>query len=253
MIEAATIARCFDKGAARYDNLAQIQNKVADSLFASVLPEVVDANHIVDLGCGTGRLLSKCQTHNPLAELTGVDCSSAMLDVAASRVSGGNWLNQNLVNIALGAESQCLVLSSSAMQWVPIEQALKEAARVTKVGGLIAISTYLDETLLEWRRLWRAEILEMPTEEQCVDAAEKVGLSIKRVETNWQTQWCDGFETAVSSVRGLGAGANRRSSKGLFGRREFARIKENVNAQVLKFGAFPMRYHVVSMLAIKEC
>lgn len=252
MIEQSEVSRCFDRGSESYDELAKIQREVAEQLFLKVAPVMRQARSVVDLGCGTGRLLADCRSLNSAANLTGVDCAPAMLSIARSRVSDGRWLKASLDRVPLQGASQCVVVSTSAIQWVPVEGALEEASRLTKVGGVVAISSYLDETLLDWRKLWNADRLAMPNKERVLSAALKAGLAIRSVDTEWRTQWCESFDVAVSSVRDLGAGANNRSSKGLLGRREYLSIKKHVNAIINKLGGFPMRYHVIYLVAEKQ-
>lgn len=61
-----------------------IPNRAAKEL--AQLPQLQSANTIVDLGCGTGTLLSALHRYHPTAQLTGVEYKASLLRWAKWRV-----------------------------------------------------------------------------------------------------------------------------------------------------------------------
>lgn len=54
--------------------------------------------HVVDLGCGAGDLLGALKGELPGARLTGIDGNGAVLRHAASRVSGAEWVQADILD-----------------------------------------------------------------------------------------------------------------------------------------------------------
>lgn len=73
---------------------------------------------VIDLGCGPGNSTAILRARWPLATLTGLDSSEAMLATARSDQPTGDW---QLGDIATwSAPSPCdVVFSNAALQWVP--------------------------------------------------------------------------------------------------------------------------------------
>jgi ubiquinone/menaquinone biosynthesis C-methylase UbiE len=101
---------------------------------------------IIDIGCGTGRLLRAASVRWPEAQLFGVD-------PAAQMVSEASLLNSNATFRIAGAESvpfpdqaADVVLSSlSFHHWGDQTKGLEEIARVLRPGGLFCLA---DHTIL---------------------------------------------------------------------------------------------------------
>lgn len=86
---------------------------------------------VLDIGCGTGRLLEFAQT--------GVDCSAAMLDVAARKFPGHRLVQASSVDLrsAVPGPFEAAICFHVFMHLDPcqIEQTLKAAADVVRTGG----------------------------------------------------------------------------------------------------------------------
>ncbi len=246
-----TVERSFDRGACRYDELAVVQPQVASTLLAKVTSKVQAARSIVDLGCGTGRLLADCQSLNSHASLTGVDISQQMLASAEKAVPSAQFYRSDLAKTPLGSATQDVVLSTSAMQWVEPKAALSEAARVVNDDGLIAISSFLHGTLKTWRQAWGLEQKLMPLQSEFMDAANAAGLIVIELTSERIVQRCNSFESCLAGVRELGAGGDRVQPQGLLGRNKFTQAQHNVKQHIERHGVFPMEYDVLYLLAKK--
>src|SRR5262245_56459619 len=104
----------------------------------------------VDLGCGTGQLTAEMHRRLGAAETLGVDSSSAMLAEAQAFAGGGLSFEladlRDLAGRPALAGTFDLVLSNAALQWVPEQAAVIEAAtRLLAPGGQIAIQVPSNE------------------------------------------------------------------------------------------------------------
>ena len=141
----------FDRWAATYD-----QSVMQRLYFGPVHSKMLDLlaqdgpndppSCVIDVGCGTGRLLRAASVRWPQAKLFGVDPAEQM-------VSEANRLNPNAIFKLASAESlpfpdqtADIVLSSlSFHHWADQKKALQEIARVLRPGGLFCLA---DHTML---------------------------------------------------------------------------------------------------------
>lgn len=77
--------------------------------------------HVVDLGCGPGRLTATLAERWPGAAVLGLDSSAEMLARADQRAAGTAGLSFSLADIAAWspAPETDVVVSNAALQWVP--------------------------------------------------------------------------------------------------------------------------------------
>ncbi len=144
----------WDEYMGEYDILFARDPMYADAI--RIMVELMgDANRkrVLDLGCGSGTLISRIAGLNPDAEIYGVDLSERMVQVSAERFKG----MQN-VHIALGTAVKiptpdnyvhCL-MSNLALHHVPPAErdaCAAEIARVLKPGGrLVYTDMFCDVT-----------------------------------------------------------------------------------------------------------
>ncbi len=109
------------------------------SLVARALPP---AQAVVDLGCGTGALLARLRERSELA--IGVDNSTAMLELAAERLSGQSGVSLRLGELThlplRDSEVGAAVLSMVLHHLPDPGAALAEAARVLAPGGVLVVA-----------------------------------------------------------------------------------------------------------------
>jgi ubiquinone/menaquinone biosynthesis C-methylase UbiE len=138
----------FNQRAATYDQsvmqrlyFGPVHSKMLDLLVRA--GSRVPPRCIIDVGCGTGRLLRAASGRWPEAKLFGVE----------GMVSEANRLNPNATFKLASAESlpfpdqtaDIVVSSLSFHHWADQEKGLQEVARVLRPGGLFCLA---DHTLL---------------------------------------------------------------------------------------------------------
>jgi ubiquinone/menaquinone biosynthesis C-methylase UbiE len=113
----------------------RIHRVALDSIPAGIKPE-----SILDIGCGTGRLLRKAATRWPTARLIGVDPAEGMVKEARRLTPGALFHFSPAESLPLPDESVDLVLSTvSFHHWQDQVQGVKQVARVLHPGGIFAL------------------------------------------------------------------------------------------------------------------
>ena len=104
---------------------------------------------ILDVGCGSGILMNAIQAVNPDAKIVGIDINQAAVDTCVEQ--GLDVRNATLeVLVEEGAKFDCVIFSSVLHEFssydettpfkaYPIENAIRDAAKLTEKGGLIII------------------------------------------------------------------------------------------------------------------
>lgn len=131
----------FDQIAPRYDLVNRVMTMGIDRRWrrrAVAELQVGPGNFVVDLGCGTGDLIQEVSRTG--ASVAGVDISADMMKFGLQRMPGRSFVR---------ADAQCLpfpnascdgVISGFALRnFTDVTPAMREAARVLKPGGRLAI------------------------------------------------------------------------------------------------------------------
>ena len=236
-----SVARSFSRGAQNYDLYAQIQHQVVDHLSSMISKNIISAESILDLGCGTGRFLQYCNEKNPNAKLTGLDISSKMLAQVKLRGKPINCVESAIESTGLEAGQYDLIVSSSALQWTQPTLAAAEIARLSAFNGKVAISWFSSGTLSSWRQLWGGVHLPLLAVDQLLDAFKTVGFKVTQVDSQRYVDQMTDFEEAIRSVKGIGAGVGSVGSQSI-SKASYLKTKKHFDELVQKNGFFPMEY-----------
>jgi ubiquinone/menaquinone biosynthesis C-methylase UbiE len=154
----STIASRYDRNAEDYERYwAPVLDASARRLLDRIQPFMARSEgqaRILDVGTGTGVLALEAVRRWPAAQVIGADASSGMLGVARVRADRAGrpsddpnlrWLHAPADAFPLMDGSVDVIVSSFVYQLVPDRAAaFREAFRVLRPGGSIALVTWLD-------------------------------------------------------------------------------------------------------------
>ena len=104
---------------------------------------------ILDIACGTGRLEGLLRQQHPGLDITGIDLSPHMIEVARGRLPEDpqtRWHHGTLDTVELPPASFDVVTCNNAFHLFPgQQQALEKMAGLTRPGGVVAIVDWCRE------------------------------------------------------------------------------------------------------------
>lgn len=135
-------------GAFLHDSLSEKNGSVKGFEKIAKHTNVKSKSKILEIGCGTGRLLKEIKIQNPDSDLSGIDISRAMLRKAKKRLGKSIHLSvQTIANTNFGNnEFDLIICTSSLYCWNNPSQGLTEIHRILKPGG----KAYFYETTREY-------------------------------------------------------------------------------------------------------
>jgi ubiquinone/menaquinone biosynthesis C-methylase UbiE len=120
------------------------------------IPSEFIPSDILDIGCGTGRLLRRMQSRWPSARLTGVDLAEGMVARARAMTPAAMIYQSPAEHLPLKDASVDLVTSTvSFHHWTDQTMGVHEAARVLRKGGLFVLA---DGNIGDGHPLSRAQV-----------------------------------------------------------------------------------------------
>ncbi len=106
---------------------------------------------ILDVGCGTGRLLREAHRRWPETTVIGVDLSAGMIEQARQLAAYATFFLAPAEGLPLPAESVDLAVSTMSFHhWTDKEQGIREIVRVLRPGGRFLLA---DHAAPRWLRL----------------------------------------------------------------------------------------------------
>lgn len=261
----ARVRESFHRGAAQYDDLAEVQKRVISRFTGLLAAGNLSPRCILDVGCGTGMLLDSLAGIFPHARLFGVDLAPGMCAAAQER------LGEKAAVVAGDAEhlpfADCsfdLVVSTSTFQWLDsLQPALAECLRVLRPGGELRFTLFGEKTLFELTSSWRRGLSEsgcsLPdrthrffTASQVEASLSSVGFSNPAADSWLEVEHHADVPQLLRSLRGIGAGnAAPVPGKGLAGRRAMLAMMEIYRREFGTPQGIPATYEVVCASAVR--
>ena len=208
------VARAFSRAAPRYDDLASAQRDIGEVLWQT-LPE--SAQHVLDLGCGTGYWTQRLAEHYPDAAITGLDLAPGMLAHAQAQYGDAiRWQQGDAAALPLDDASVDLVFSNLAIQWCPdIGAVMQELARVLAPGGQARITTLLPGTLSEVATAWQRPeaLLQTPNAATVQRAIARSGLRLTHHVREQRRFFYPDLNAVMASIKGVGAQVARPNAR----------------------------------------
>jgi ubiquinone/menaquinone biosynthesis C-methylase UbiE len=132
----------FEEWSETYED-SPMQRLIFDRVHRAVLarvPEGLRPSSILDIGCGTGRLLRKAGARWPEAALFGVDLSEGMIAQARARTPGATFTVGAAETLPAPDASVDLALSTASFHhWQDQAAGLRQVARVLRPGGVFVL------------------------------------------------------------------------------------------------------------------
>jgi SAM-dependent methyltransferase len=123
---------------------------------------------VLDVGCGTGRLLRHARRHHPSTMLVGVDSSTTMVAVAASTAPrvGIHYLRAAAERLPFASMRFDVVLVTMSLRhWNDLEAGIEQVHRVLAGGGVLVIADVFPADPRRSRlRRWTRDRLGLPVE-----------------------------------------------------------------------------------------
>lgn len=253
------IRRSFDRGAVHYDEQSELQRSIVDAVFEQARIRSDRPMQVLDVGCGTGYALSKLRDRAARNKMdadfhgVGLDLSDTMVASTVTNVAGvrGVVADAEILPFADGCFD--VTLCTSVAQWCDLTKVGNELTRVTKPGGTLALSTFVDGTLREWRELWGLESKRFSTGADLGRLACSLPIANARIESRDLVASFTSFSDAVASVRDIGAGVEltQGAHKGLMGRQQFLTVKGKTERILNEQGEIRLPYKVAILTATK--
>jgi cytosine/adenosine deaminase-related metal-dependent hydrolase/ubiquinone/menaquinone biosynthesis C-methylase UbiE len=150
-------SRVFDLWAQVYDTQSNPLLMLEERSITPLLPHLNEGD-LLDVGCGTGRWLTKLEALNP-ASLTGTDRSMSMLERARAKTHPTTRLEQGDCSTLPGRDaSKSFILASFVLSYLnDLHGFASECARVVRPEGWVLISDMHPVTAAQrgWTRSFR--------------------------------------------------------------------------------------------------
>jgi len=143
----------FDRWGSTYER-SWMQQRLFDPVHSAVLSQAssrLKPASVLDIGCGSGRLLRKAHDYWPEAQLTGVDPAQGMLDVARQLTPKARFYEGSGEALPLEDAAVDLAISTiSFHHWQDQAAGVHEVARIVRPCGYFLLADFTLPTWLAW-------------------------------------------------------------------------------------------------------
>lgn len=248
------VANAFSKAALHYDQQAKAQQRIAQRLL-NLCP--TSANHILDIGCGTGYWTRRLRDHCHAQSAIGLDLSEGMLAFANQQADNDNihWLCADAEQLPDTIKDLDLIFSSLAIQWCHNHHALFQSLfNALKAGGKAYIATLLPGTLAELEHSWaqvddKKHINDFTCQEALLESARQTGFKVEQAEHYCEQMHYPDLRQVIDSIKGVGA-HHQEGELGLTGRQSIIHFKKAYESFRSEQG-LPVSYQVLILTISK--
>lgn len=241
--EKEAIRKSFSQAAPTYDKYSGVQRDIArgvvnyikallgskdtvdepDNFIGLTVPGVKGLT-VLDIGCGTGSLLSLIRDEYPDSDLYGCDIALPMLEEARKNLGPGPRLTAGDCE-ALPFSSSVFDIAASSLtyQWVKdTVRAFKEVRRVLAPEGLFVFSTLGPDTLSEFRGCFKEAagigtgLMDFLDAEALSKSIEKAGFDLVGIQGYKVFRKYPSMRELLRTLKGIGASPpSKEPSEGL--------------------------------------
>jgi ubiquinone/menaquinone biosynthesis C-methylase UbiE len=179
----------FDQRASTYEH-SWLQRAFFDRVHFATLALatgiVQQPESILDVGCGTGKLLRRANTSWPEAQLIGVDPANGMIEMAKRLTPNATFFTGMAEALPLQDASVDLALSTTSFHhWQDQAAGIREIARVLRPGGYFIL---VDASFPDWfGRVFRPKRFHSPAQLQTLFI--QAGLRVQMQQTLAWRRW----------------------------------------------------------------
>ncbi len=251
--EKAAISRAFSDAAASYDQIAQLQRRVAAR---TIELQRLENMRVCDIGCGTGFCIEALLDNG--CEVLGLDIAPGMLRVAEQKF--GNRASYLCADFdrAPFAEHQPFdaYVSSMSLQWSEnLAYTLSHLSQFLIRGGTVQFATLAQNTLHELRDAWSAvdsyvHINQFESVSTILDQVKAAGLEVlsHRVET--ETLEYGSALALMKELKGIGAhNINAGKPRNMTTRAQLRRLEQAYESYRNAKNTLPATYEIVYIVA----
>ncbi|WP_041944111.1 malonyl-ACP O-methyltransferase BioC [Wigglesworthia glossinidia] len=208
------IAYSFDKAANNYDKYANFQRLCGYHL-CKLTGNVIKKN-LLDAGCGTGWFSQYWKSNNN--KVIALDISKNMLIEAYKKHAANMYILGDIENMPFLNQTIDIVFSNLVLQWSPnISQVLSESYRILKPGGILALSTLAQGSLIELQQAWKNidDYSHINNFLSFSSISNACSLYRHQLSANLKCVYYENVQKLLHEIRGVGANYlhNRNKSK----------------------------------------
>ncbi len=179
----------FEQWASTYEN-SWLQRALFERVYQATLTLAAGIVHqpvsVLDVGCGTGKLLRRANTYWPEAQLIGVDPADGMIEMAKRLTPNATFFTGMAEALPLEDASVDLALSTSSFHhWQDQAAGIREIARVLRPGGYFIL---VDASFPDWLvRVFRLKRFHSPAQLRTLFI--QAGLHVQTQQTLAWRRW----------------------------------------------------------------
>jgi len=260
-IDRSRVKRSFGRQAEEYDRHADVQRRVILRLLEILRRQRIKPERILDVGTGTGNLLSMLPGLYPDVRLFGVDLAPEMSRLARRKMHDekhANLLSADAERLPFADGAFDLVLSTSTFQWLEgFDMAFAEVSRVLAPGGFFCFALFGEGTLFELKNSYRqaldsaGRLLEDHTHaahavREVEEALVKAGFNDCSTMTEGYLEHHESVPALLRSLKHIGAGnATPDRARGLAGRKIMREMIDIYERDFCSDGLVRVTYDVI--------
>jgi malonyl-CoA O-methyltransferase len=155
-LDKSKVRGAFSQAMKTYDEVAELQRRVGQELVTKIIEHDLQGT-VLDIGCGTGFLVTELIELPKTSQVIGLDIALPMLHATQQKAKPEKLLLvcADAENLPLNSQSVDHIVSNLALQWCEdLLAVFNDFKRVLKPDGQLLFSTFGSQTLQELKTSW---------------------------------------------------------------------------------------------------